>query len=112
MTAHRLPIQPSLLMTMKSGTIPSCVGTAIVAMTKTSSPLRPRKRSLAKAKPAIAEKSTTSTATVVLTRMLLPRAFQNGIVVMTVLAFWRKCPPGTSENGSCTMAAESLLPMT
>ena len=78
MTAQRLPIQPSLLMTMKSGTIPSCVGTAIVAMTKTSRPLRPRKRSLAKAKPAIAEKSTTSTATVELTRMLLPSAFQNG----------------------------------
>ncbi len=44
--------------------------------------------------------------------MLLPRAFQNGIVVTTVLAFWRKWPPGTNEYGSCTMAAESLLPMT
>ncbi len=99
MTAQRLPIQPSWLMTMKSGTIPSWVGTAIVAMTKTSSPLRPRKRSLAKAKPAIAEKSTTSSATVPLTRMLLPRAFQNGIVVMTVLAFCRKCPPARASRG-------------
>src|SRR3954464_8982089 len=125
MTAHRLPIQPSLLITMKSGTIPSWVGTAIVAMTKTSRPFRPRNRSLAKAKPASAEKSTTSSATVELTRMLLPRAFQNrtvvtpvgaackaGTVVTRVAAFWKKGPPGMKEYGSCTMAAESLLPMT
>src|SRR6478609_6229720 len=112
MTAQRLPIQPSLLMTMKSGTIPSCVGTAIVAMTKTSSPLRPRKRSLAKAKPAIAEKRTTRSETVVLTMMLLPSAFQKGTEVTTVAAFWTKWPPGMKEYGSCTIAAASLLPLT
>ena len=44
---------------MYSGTTPSCVGTAIVATTKTSSHLRPRKRSFANAQPASVEKNTT-----------------------------------------------------
>ena len=66
-------------MTMKSGTIPSCVGTAIVAMTKTSSPLRPRKRSLAKAKPGQRrEEHDEDRHDRGLTMMLLPSAFQNG----------------------------------
>ncbi len=61
-TAQTLPVQPSLAIRMNSGTTPSWVGTAIVAMTKTSRALLPRKRSLANAKPARVEKKTTEVA--------------------------------------------------
>ena len=47
--AHTLPVQPSLAITMNSGTTPSWVGTAMVTTTNTSSAVLPRKRSLAKA---------------------------------------------------------------
>ena len=47
MTACSWPIQPSFDITMNSGTMPSWVGTAMVAMTNTSSGPRPRKFSLA-----------------------------------------------------------------
>ena len=44
-----LPVQPNSDIRMNMGTTPSWVGTAMVAITKTSSGPRPRKRSLAKA---------------------------------------------------------------
>ena len=47
--AHTLPVQPSLAITMNSGTTPSWVGTASVTTTNTSSAVLPRKRSLANA---------------------------------------------------------------
>lgn len=47
-TAISFPDQPISDMTMNSGTMPSWVGIAMVAMTKTSSGPRPRKRSFAK----------------------------------------------------------------
>jgi len=47
-TAPISPVQPSSRISMNSGMMPSWVGMAMVAMTATSSPLRPRKRSLAK----------------------------------------------------------------
>jgi hypothetical protein len=47
---------------MYSGTTPSCIGTAIVATTKTSRPLLPGKRSFAKAHPASVEVRTTDAA--------------------------------------------------
>ena len=48
-TDQMLPAQPRLDIRMNSGTTPSWVGTAIVAMTTTISHPLPRKRSLAKA---------------------------------------------------------------
>ena len=48
-TAPSVPVQPNCFITMKRGMMPSCVGTASVAITNTMSPSRPRKRSLAKA---------------------------------------------------------------
>ncbi len=77
--------------------------------------MRPRKRSLAKAKPASAEKSTTSSATVELTRMLLPSAFQNGTVVTTVAAFCEEVPAGDEgvrvlHDGSRVLAADDERP--
>ena len=49
MTAPSVPVQPSSFMTMKRGMMPSWVGIAMVATTKTMRPSRPRKRSLANA---------------------------------------------------------------
>ena len=49
MTAPSVPVQPNCFITMNRGMMPSCVGTASVATTKTISPSRPRNRSLAKA---------------------------------------------------------------
>ncbi|CNL47994.1 Uncharacterised protein [Mycobacterium tuberculosis] len=48
-TAPIVPVQPSSRMSMNSGMIPSCVGIAMVAITKTMRPSRPRKRSFANA---------------------------------------------------------------
>ena len=95
-SAHIEPTQPSLAITMKSGITPSWVGTARVATTKTSSGVRPRKRSLANAKPASVEKNTTDVATVVETSRLLPSAFQNGTASKARWAFSKKWPPGSS----------------
>src|SRR5690625_6441996 len=61
MTALRSPTQPSRDMTMNSGITPSCTGTAMVAITNSSSPRRPRNRSLEKANPARVAKKTTET---------------------------------------------------
>ena len=49
MTAPSVPVHPSCRMSMKRGMIPSCVGTARVAITNTISPSRPRNRSFANA---------------------------------------------------------------
>ena len=62
MMAPMLPVQPRSENRMYSGTTPSWVGTAMVATTKTSSHLEPRKRSFANAQPASVEKSTTESA--------------------------------------------------
>ena len=48
-TAPSVPVQPNCFITMKSGMMPSWVGTARVAITKTIRPSRPRKRSFANA---------------------------------------------------------------
>src|SRR5690625_6491543 len=61
MTAVRSPTQPSRDMTMNSGITPSCTGTAMVAITNSNSPRRPRNRSLEKANPARVAKKTTET---------------------------------------------------
>ena len=62
MIAPIWPVQPRSAKRMYSGTTPSCIGTAMVAMTKTSSQLAPRNRSFAKAQPARVEKNTTDRA--------------------------------------------------
>src|SRR5690606_13497362 len=111
MTATSSPVQPSLAITWNSGMTPSCTGTAIVAMTNTSSGPDPRNRSLAKAYPANVEKNTTEAATVVDTMSEFIVAFQKGTVSMTVAAFFRKLPPGTSGNGSRARIVESWLAM-
>ena len=49
MTAPSVPVQPNSSISMNSGMMPSWVGIAMVAMTASIRPLRPRKRSFAKA---------------------------------------------------------------
>ncbi len=49
MTAPRVPVQPSCRIRMNNGMMPSWVGIASVAMTKSMSPSRPLNRSFAKA---------------------------------------------------------------
>src|SRR5690606_36584580 len=95
-TAPSEPAQPRLDLTMKSGTTPSCVGTAMVAMTNTSRPRLPRNRSFANEYPARVEKKTTDADTTVETMMLLPRARQKCTdwLLMTVMALSMKLPPG------------------
>src|SRR4051812_39031755 len=76
MTAWSWPIHPSCFMTRNSGTTPSWVGTAVVAMTNTRSGPRPLKRSFANEKPASVENRTTESD--VMTAMIteLVTAFQ------------------------------------
>ncbi len=77
MTAMSLPVQPSSDIRMNSGTTPSWVGTAMVAMTKTSSARRPRNRSLAKENPARVANSTTLIDVMTATTTEFHRACQN-----------------------------------
>ena len=106
-SAHSDPTQPSLAITMNSGITPSCVGTARVATTNTSSGVRPRNASLAKAKPARVEKKTTDVATVPDTMRLLVSAFQNGTASIARWALSQKWPPGSS--GGTRLVSTSRL---
>ncbi len=97
---------------MNSGMMPSWVGTARVAITKTSRPSRPRKRSLAKAYPASVEKDTTDSVMTEDTTRLLPRAAQKSTVLNTSAALSQKRPPGSSGGQAEAKTPESEDPMT
>src|SRR3954452_10960067 len=111
-TAPRCPVQPKVRISMKSGMMPSCVGTARVATTKTISPTCPRKRSLANAKPARVEKVSTETVMTPDTRRLLSIACQNATVSKTCAALVQNCPPGSSGGQVALRVAEPLDPTT
>jgi hypothetical protein len=68
---------------MNSGMMPSWVGTAIVPITKASSPWRPRNRSLAKENPASVAKKTTETDVITATITELRTACQNRMSEVT-----------------------------
>ncbi len=110
MTAQTDPVHPSLAIMMNSGMTPSWVGIAKVATTKTISASRPRKRSLAKAKPARVEKKTTEAVTTEETSTLLSSAFQNSTVSKTREAFSRKLPPGSSGGSRWFITSASCEP--
>ena len=98
-TALRSPTQPSWRITMKSGTTPSCVGTAIVAITNTSSPRRPRNRSFAKLNPARVAKNTVDTEQMVATSTELITAGQKLMSEwITALMFSKKFGPGIGDG--------------
>jgi hypothetical protein len=99
MTAMSLPVQPSSDIRMNSGTTPSWVGTAIVAMTNTSRARRPRNRSLAKENPARVANSTTLIDVITATMTEFHRACQNLMSELsTRLTFSKKFGPGISDG--------------
>ena len=108
-TATSLPVHSSLDITMNSGTTPSWVGTAMVAMTKTSRARRPRKRSLAKAKPESVAKKTTDAEVMTATIRELTTAGQNLMSeVMTRSRFSKRLPCGMRDGiGFCAIVAAS-----
>ena len=113
MIAPSWPVQPRSLNRMYSGTTPSCMGTAIVAITKTSSQLDPRKRSFANAHPARVEKNTTDRAM----RPELMIEFQSATQkftagsFMTFAAFEKKLPPGIHDMLGSRIVYESPEPI-
>jgi hypothetical protein len=109
MTAISLPVQPSSDITMNSGTTPSWVGIAMVAITKTRRARRPRNRSFANAKPARVAKNTTVIDVMTATITEFITAFQKSTSEsMTRLTFSRKLPPGMSDGiGFWAIVAES-----
>src|SRR6516165_9689602 len=84
--------------------MPSWVGTIMVATTTASSPLRPRKRSFAKAKPASVEVNTTLAVTVTATRVELVRASHISVCENALRRFSSRWLPGTSAGGTLAMA--------
>ncbi len=112
-TAPSVPVQCRYFdIRMKRGMMPSWVGIAIVTMTPTRRPLRPRKRSFAKAKPARVEKNTTETVMVPEMMRLLSSAFAKSTVSKAFATFVRKFGPGMSAIGCRLMSEAWRLPMT
>ncbi len=100
MTAPIVPVQPNFDIAMYSGTTPSCTGTAIVAITATSSGPDPLKRSFANAKPARVDRKTVVVAVTVDTTRELTSAFQKCTdgLLMASRAFAKKFPPGHHDR--------------
>lgn len=90
------PRQPNHSMSISSGMIPICTGTAMVSTTPTAATLRPLKRSLARENPASEEKNTTESATAVAEIVELSRPSVKLAVVFANRRsrFSRKFPPG------------------
>ena len=80
---------------------------AMVATITSSSALRPRKRSLAKAKPASVEKSTTATVTLAetSTELTRPRRKCASSLASSRSTFSPRLPPGVSTGGSPPMVS-------
>ncbi len=93
---------------MYSGTTPSCMGTAIVPTTNSSSHGPPRKVSFAKAHPASVEKKTTDAAMIpeLITEFISAGQKLTAGSPMTAAALARKFPPGIHDMfGSRTVEA-------
>ena len=85
-----------------------------MTITASMSPLRPRKRSLANAKPAMHEVSTTQTVAVIATRKLLTTAWAN---MTSALSRTRRMlssswSPGVSGGGSDAISSFGREAMT
>ena len=106
MTACSCPAQPKSAIIMYSGMTPSSVGIAWVATTTSSSAVRPRKRSLAKANPASVENSTTDTVIVPATISEFPSASAKSVSSKTRAMFSNRCPPGTRTGGTLPTASD------
>ena len=105
MTAFRSPFQPILPIRMYSGMTPSCIGIDRLAITSSSSALRPRKCIFAKAKPASDENTSTEIDTSADTIAVLTSAFAKLAESLsnTARRFSVRCPPGVSGGGTSAM---------
>ena len=113
MTAPRVPVQCRYFdIRMNSGMMPSWVGIAIVTMTATSRPLRPRNRSLANAYPASVEKNTTEIVMAPEMMMLLSSALAKSTVSNAFITLVRKFGPGMRATGTRLMSEAWRLPIT
>src|SRR5579859_3951683 len=112
-TAPSVPVQPKADMAMNRGTTLSWVGTHIVPMTNTSSPLWPVKRPFANANPASVEKKTTDTETTLETMKLLASALQKLTLSLSITerALAMKLPPGIHDMLVSLNVPASPLPM-
>jgi hypothetical protein len=104
-TAWICPAQPNSLIIMYSGMMPSSVGIACVPMMSSSNTLRPRNFSLANAKPASVENSTTEMVTVPATTIEFTIASAKSVVSKTRAMFAKRCPPGTRTGGTLSIAS-------
>ena len=113
MIAPSWPVQPRSLKRMYSGTTPSCVGTAMVAMTNTSSQLDPRNFSFANAHPARVEKNTTDSAMRPELMIEFHRATQKFTAgsPITFAALEKKLPPGIHDMWGSRIVYESPEPI-
>src|SRR5829696_8007659 len=87
--------------------MPSCAGTIMVISTATMKPFRPRKRSLAKAKPASDEKNTTDKVTVAetSTELIMPVTNTASGLASRLLMLVLRLPPGVSGGGTEVIAS-------
>ncbi|WP_414171606.1 hypothetical protein [Clavibacter tessellarius] len=99
MIACSVSTQPSWLMIRYCGITLSCAGTVMVSSTMRNSVFRPGNVSFANAKPAMAQSTADSTATVVDTSTLLSSDSMNGTVSNTFPATSRKFVPGNRRGG-------------
>ncbi len=99
MTAGNCCDQPSSDIIMNSGTTPSCGGTIIVPITSMSRALRPRNRSLAKAKPARVANSTVDRAITPATMKLLIMALPIAASSQARARLLNRFGPGRNGGG-------------
>src|SRR5262245_42509890 len=113
-TALSSPFQPILTISMYSGIRPSWTGTIIVAITTSSSALRPRNRNLANANPASVANITTATVTTLETTSEFTRPYANAAWSFsnTRLMLSPRSPPGTSGGGTSLTASFERVAMT
>jgi hypothetical protein len=109
MTAARWFSQPSFTMMRNSGMRPSCTGIIMLPRISSSMTFLPRKRSLAKAKPANEEKKTTDTVTQpeTMTELSRPLPRLASSLAKTALRLAPRRPPG--RNGGGILKISSLL---
>src|SRR5690606_40952065 len=112
MTACSVPVHFHSAISMNIGTMPSWVGIAMVAITVSSRPVRPRKRSFANAYPASVEKNTTEMVIAPEMMTLFSSASRNGTVSKTFSALLRKFGPGSTAGGTRFVSDDWRLEIT
>ncbi|CAM5602926.1 hypothetical protein STENM223S_02355 [Streptomyces tendae] len=105
MTAWSWSVQSSLATIMYSGMMLSCGGTIIVPITSSISALRPLKRSLAKANPAIVDSTTMVAAEMPATMVVLRNASPRLASCQAISRFLNRLDPNQNGGGVLRQAA-------